>query len=606
MAGDCANRHGFDSRASHNRIGAACVDYGRPMLARAAHRDDQRPPPRTRAASAEASRRPARPLALQRQIGNRAFAALVARQPAPTFSGSVFLPGDENVGHSFKLEGTNIVDGAGKTKRIVGTIDAEGRYTLVDDEGSPLPGAAGGSVRDLVGQVTQQGGKTPGRTTATTGSGSFSLWDAEGTKHTLTVKNGSVFATVGKRQELVGDVDVSGHYLVKLGGHVLTGSLIDPGAPVSVGDVSLNRSDAKKITDQLQIGHEPVPEGILVLPEGKFTVKDGQLFPSGSKGAQGSVTIVRRGAGLDQLSLAVRYLETWKSNGDAGFIEHETDLARHPPAAGSVLRLGKGRGWIASDDSAWIEMSGHRVKKGFELSGGGRVDDKLRALAAAKKITVTNDEIELMQRISEVESSGRLEVINTWDSDVVSLGFMQYTLAGSLQELIAMAPEAFARYGIKLSTTKMKVKKGVTATGIEGVKDLQELRGLEWATRFFRAGLDPEIIAAQVKMAQAEFAQVAKDSLGAVTGEPLFQTSRVKAIIFELHNNRPAYVSATVRKTAAELKKHPAWTEDDLVAAMQSVMEDEYVTKNFDNINGSTDEEARQKARNIVTKAGHR
>ena len=96
------------------------------------------------------------------------------------------------------------------------------------------------------------------------------------------------------------------------------------------------------------------------------------------------------------------------------------------------------------------------------------------------------------------------------------------------------------------------------ATGIEGVSDAKELRGLEWA------------------------------------------------IIFELNNNRPAYVSATVRKTAAEHEKHPAWTEDDFVAALQSVMEQEYVDNNTKGLNGATDEEARQKARNIVTKAGHR
>jgi hypothetical protein len=189
---------------------------------------------------------------------------------------------------------------------------------------------------------------------------------------------------------------------------------------------------------------------------------------------------------------------------------------------------------------------------------------------------------------------------------VISLGFMQYTLAGSLQELIEMAPEAFARYGIKLSKTKLKIKSGVEATGIEGVTDAKELRGLEWATRFFRAGLDPDIIAAQVKKAQGEFAQLTKDKLGSVSGDAMFQTARVKAIIFEINNNRPAYVSATVRKTAAEHKKHPTWTEDDFVAQLQSVMEQEYVDNNTNGINGDTEAKAREKARNIVTKAGHK
>jgi hypothetical protein len=562
------------------------------VLPHPAHRDDPQPAPRARPAPA-----PAPPLPLQRQIGNRAFTALLSR--APSFSGNVFLPGDENVGHSFKVEGTNIVEGAGKAKRIVATVDADGRYTRLDDKGAALAGG-GGNVRDLVGSVGQKGGAT----TATTGSGSFTLHDADGTKHDFTVKNGGVYAKVGKKQELVGDVDVSGRYRVKLGGQVLTGSLTDHG--VAAHDIALKRTDARKTTDQLQIGHEPVPEGILVLPEGKFTVKDGQLTPSGGKQVQGSVAIVRRGAGLEQFSLPARYYEERHAAGYQGWVEHETDLTKQVPKAGSVLHIGKGRSWLVSDGSKWIDMSGRHVKKGFELAGGGRVDDTLRALNAAKKINVSGDEIELMQRLSEVESSGSINVINTWDSDVVSLGFMQYTLAGRLQELIALAPEAFARYGIKLSTTRLKIKTGVEATGIEGVTDAKELRGLEWATRFFRAGLDPDIIAAQVKLAQGEFTKLTNDKLGGVSGDAMFQTARVKAIIFELHNNRPAYVSATVRKTAAEHKKHPTWSEDDFVAQLQSVMEDEYVDNNSKGINGATDEEARQKARNIVGKSGHK
>jgi hypothetical protein len=556
------------------------------MLPRPVHRDDPRPAPRARPRPAPAPRLP-----LQRQIGNRAFAALVARGPAPSFSGTVFLPGDENVGHSFTVDGTNIVEGTGKARRIVATVDADGRYTLT--------AGGGGNVRDLIGSVTQKGGKA----TATTGSGSFSLWDADGKKHDFTVRNGGVYTKVGKKDELVGDVDVTGRYRVKLGGQVVTGSLTDHG--VAAHDIALKRSDGKKATDQLQIGHDPVPEGILVLPEGKFTVKDGQMTPAGGKRAQGSVTVIRRGAGLDQLTLTARYYEEIHAAGYQGWVEHETDLAKRVPAAGSVLRVGKGRSWLVSDGSKWIDMTGRQVKKGYELAGGGRVDDTLRALNAAKKISVTGDEIDLMQRLSEVESSGFANVINTWDSDVVSLGFMQYTLAGSLQELIAAAPDAFARYGIKLSKSKLKIKSGVEATGIEGVSDAKELRGLEWATRFFRAGLDPDVIAAQVKLAQAEFAQLTKDKLGSVSGDAMFQTGRVKAIIFELNNNRPAYVSATVRKTAAEHKKHPAWTEDDFVAALQSVMEQEYVDHNTKGANGANDEEARQKARNIVTKAGH-
>ena len=132
------------------------------------------------------------------------------------------------------------------------------------------------------------------------GSGSFSLWDADGKKHDFTIKNGGVYTKVGKKDELVGDLDVTGRYRVKLGGQVVTGSLTDH---VAAHDIALKRTDGKTATDQLQIGHDPVPEGILVLPEAKFTVKDGQMTPAGGKHVQGTVTVIRRGAALDQLTL---------------------------------------------------------------------------------------------------------------------------------------------------------------------------------------------------------------------------------------------------------------------------------------------------------------
>src|SRR5215218_130258 len=251
------------------------------ILPRPVHRDDPQPAARAGPRPAPAPRLP-----LQRQIGNRAFAALVARDPAPSFSGNVFLPGDENVGHSFRVEGTNIVEGTGKAKRIVATIDADGRYTRLDDKGAAIAGGGGG-VRDLVGSVSPK---------------------------------------AGKKDELVGDVDVTGRYRVKLGGQVVTGSLTDQG--VAAHDIALKRTDGKKAADQLQIGHDPVPEGILVLPEGKFTVKGGQMTPAGGKRVQGSVTVIRRGAGLDQLTLTARYYEESHIAGYQGWVEHETDLAK--------------------------------------------------------------------------------------------------------------------------------------------------------------------------------------------------------------------------------------------------------------------------------------
>src|SRR5437763_12384609 len=67
--------------------------------------------------------------------------------------------------------------------------------------------------------------------------------------------------------------------------------------------------------------------------------------------------------------------------------------------------------------------------RGLECSGGGRLDDRLAALVRAGKLTgMTFDDIDLLQRIANVESGGQVQSLNTWDTGIVSLGFLQGTL----------------------------------------------------------------------------------------------------------------------------------------------------------------------------------
>jgi hypothetical protein len=549
---------------------------------------------------------PARPvLSLQRKLGNRAVGRLLARAPTPRWSGTVFLPGDDNVGHTFRLEGTNIVEGAGKTKRTAGTIAADGRYTLVDENGDAITGATG-NVSELTGQVSKQGGAGAGRVTSTTGSGDFSLSDPDGTSHALAVADGGVYSGTGKHRQLVGDIDAAGRYRVKLTDQVVTGSLTDPAAPVSVRSASFKRADRTQVLDQLQIGVTPVPEGILVFPEGTYTIKNGQLYLPGGRQPVGNVKVVKTGPKLEHLSLPVSY-QQWEETGDSReVVTHQTDAARSVPAEGSVLRLGRGRDWIVSSGGAWVDMSGTPVHKGYELFGGGRLTKTLVDLRTKRKIQVTDDEIDLMQGVAEVESAGFTQTVNTWDSDVVSLGFMQYTMAGSLQELIDLAPAAFARYGIVLSGNLPLIRGGQTDSvrAVQGVTNLQDLRKLEWAMRFYRAGLDPEIIAAEVEKAKGEFADITAHNLSAANLPAELTTARVKAIIFELHNNRPAYVAAVVRDAAAEIRKHPGASQDDVIGFVLDAMETQYVDNNTNSINGATDDDARKKARDIVSRTG--
>src|SRR5262249_52148474 len=154
-----------------------------------------------------------------------------------------------------------------------------------------------------------------------------------------------------------------------------TGSLTDQWDPTkrwAVQDAEFKRTAGDQTLGQLQIGVDPVPEGILVFHEGTYTVKDGQLFQAGSKRPVGKVTILRSGPKRENLSLPVWFEEHFTYRGGEGWTEHSTDLAKYAPGAGSVLRLGKGRDWIVSDGKAWQPMSGTPVKKGYELFGGGR------------------------------------------------------------------------------------------------------------------------------------------------------------------------------------------------------------------------------------------
>ncbi|MCI0393241.1 MAG: peptidoglycan-binding protein [Acidobacteria bacterium] len=147
------------------------------------------------------------------------------------------------------------------------------------------------------------------------------------------------------------------------------------------------------------------------------------------------------------------------------------------------------------------------VVRGLARYGGDRLDRKLLSLKTHGIISVSNEDIDTLQRIANVETRGLVQGINTWDSAVVSSGFMQWTLQhGKLQEWIKMAEAAFQRYGIELDNRTYKwydAKGNVTGSqqAIKGAAIKDELRWNGWAERFFLAGLDTEIIAAEVKLA---------------------------------------------------------------------------------------------------------
>lgn len=146
----------------------------------------------------------------------------------------------------------------------------------------------------------------------------------------------------------------------------------------------------------------------------------------------------------------------------------------------------------------------HGNKKGVKRNSFIRLDQKLAGLKAAGKISLTDDELDLFQRISQVETSGNIQALNTWDSGVMSIGFMQVTYhTGKLQWLIKKTPEVFKKYGIELDEPNA-VKEYNRYTGynppLKNITNNDDLRWGIWAERFYYAGLDEAVIIAEVEL----------------------------------------------------------------------------------------------------------
>lgn len=199
-----------------------------------------------------------------------------------------------------------------------------------------------------------------------------------------------------------------------------------------------------------------------------------------------------------------------------------------------------------------------KVKRGYSAYGGGRLTDAIRRLIAAGKLTVSERDIDTLQRVADVESSGQTTALNTWDSAVVSAGFKQWTLhVGKLQDLIRRAPQAFARHGIHLdeSAPKYQFRWG-PQTAIAGVPNKHDLRNRAWSQRFYLASLEPEAVLAAVQKALEDIGKLEKKARGIASRSghgwsTRFESARGRALLAQLDNNRPAYVKRVIPKVLA-------------------------------------------------------
>jgi len=220
---------------------------------------------------------------------------------------------------------------------------------------------------------------------------------------------------------------------------------------------------------------------------------------------------------------------------------------------------------IAAEPSSAGEITKwQKVKRGYgglEGNGGGKLRTELTKLRDENKIQITNNEIEILQHVADVETSGYIQGINTWDSGVISFGYMQWTLKyGELQDLIKRASDRFKNFGIEVEGTySIKSKKpGVAPVifpGIKGVTDHNLLRSQEWAEKFFRAGLDEEIIIQVTNKAleQLHKYQKANGLLGTAWNNHFNDLTAI-SLIFEAHNNLPAAAKTALKNTFEQTK----------------------------------------------------
>ena len=204
----------------------------------------------------------------------------------------------------------------------------------------------------------------------------------------------------------------------------------------------------------------------------------------------------------------------------------------------------------------------HARLGGYSRYGGGRVYDVLKGLRDSGRLSMSDEDIEMLQRISNVETGGAIQAINSWDSVYMSMGFMQWPVAfDKLQRLIQRAPAAFRKYGIELDLNRryrIRKKYGdLTPIAIRGAQEPRELRSLDWAKRFYAAGLDPDVIVEEAKLA-LEVIQESKNKIQKKVGDSFLpyynQSVALRALIQETYNHRPAWLYQILKNAVAKVQ----------------------------------------------------
>lgn len=240
-----------------------------------------------------------------------------------------------------------------------------------------------------------------------------------------------------------------------------------------------------------------------------------------------------------------------------------------PAVGGSIVPLGFKR--TSYTDKNNRTTYGLKPDPNYQLYQPGRLDIRLAELHRQGKINISQDELDVFQRIANVESGGQIHTLNTYDSAVVTIGFMQFTLhVGKIQEWIKLNEPAFKKYGIELEAAQKYHIEGHKSPAIKGVAPTQvdQLRWNGWAERFYYAGLDEDIIIAQFTLAK-KYLNIHLDDLKNGLKKHHNDTNNAKYILFkrryydkdayvrglfqESHNNNPTKATTCVNNALDNL-----------------------------------------------------
>lgn len=230
---------------------------------------------------------------------------------------------------------------------------------------------------------------------------------------------------------------------------------------------------------------------------------------------------------------------------------------------------------LVESEGEWEELKVH--KGGFSKYGGGKVRDKLVELTNAGLLKLTGTQIAVFDAVSQVETGGQIGCVQTYDDQIVSVGFKQVVLGhGSLEKMMVKAPAGFAKHGLALDMSKTYKKAGWSKQPhqIVGCPNIEDLRTPEWAIRFYHASMEPDVIAAMCELLAKEqgIVDAEIDHKGGVN-ENHFEDATAQSWLLEVYNNRPAF---TAKAIAAAGKKKAA-TRDEFLDMLSEAIIDTYV-----------------------------